>query len=114
MNAITHVDESLAWSYTTMVLCLLGWSLHWLMSWAESWKTARTGIVELAMSNKPAFIMSIVGTVACYIVMPELANFAGINTAELPAGVTNLAALVTGYIADSVVYKLANMAKRVQ
>lgn len=95
----------------TAVICFLGWIAHWLFSWMEAWKTKRQGLIDFVDDNPPAFFFSIVVTVAVYMIGPAIFTVLGI---DLPEGfsdpaVKGVIAFVAGYMADSFIYKVANL-----
>lgn len=96
---------------TTAVLCLLGWALHWLTSWGEAFKANKTSISGYISLNPPAFYVSVLATIAAYLIGPDLLITVGIDLPQT-GGVTLLGAFAVGYFADSAVYKFANLAKK--
>ena len=95
----------------TAVLCVLGWVLHWLMSWREDFKVNKTPLLGYIENNPPAFYISVLATIAAYLIGPDLLSTVGI---ELPTtgGVPLLGAFAVGYLADSAIYKFSNLAKK--
>ena len=103
--------------FATALLCTLGWILHWLGSWGEAWKKERKGLIDFIDDNPPAFWFSLIATVAVYLLGPTtivavLSTF-GVT---LPPAFDNqvvklLFAFVAGYMADSIVYKISNLAQ---
>lgn len=95
----------------TAVLCVLGWALHWLTSWGEEFKANKLPLSGYIEKNPPAFYVSVLATIAAYLIGPELLTTVGI---EIPktGGVQLLGAFAVGYFADSAVYKFANLAKK--
>lgn len=98
----------------TAVLCFLGWAAHWFASWGEMWKTQRKSLVDFIDDNPPAFWFSLTATIAVYLIGPSILPAMGVT---LPAqlngdGVRLIAAFGAGYMADSVVYKVANLIKK--
>lgn len=95
----------------TAFLCLLGWALHWLTSWGEAFKANKTSLRGYIETNPPAFYVSVLATVAAYMIGPDLLTTVGI---DLPTtgGVKLLGSFAVGYFADSAVYKFANLAKK--
>jgi hypothetical protein len=96
----------------TAVLCLLGWALHWLTSWGEAFKADKTSLSGYIAANPPAFYVSVLATIAAYMIGPDLLTMIGV---DLPTtgGVKLLGSFAVGYFADSAVYKFANLAKKV-
>ena len=97
----------------TGLLCLLGWLTHWMASWWEAWKVKKLSLLDFLNENPPAFWFSITATLAVYLIGPAALNSFGV---QLPAamdsdGVALLIAFMLGYMADSIVYKIANVAK---
>lgn len=95
----------------TAVLCLLGWALHWLTSWGEAWKADKTSLYGYIEKNPPAFYVSVLATIAAYMIGPDLLTTVGIDVPD-SGGVKLLGAFAVGYFADSAVYKFANLAKK--
>jgi hypothetical protein len=114
MENIIHSPESFAWSYTTLALCLSGWTLHWLASWGQAWKKSKITMRAYVNENAPVFYFSIIATCSLYIVGPDVLTLVGLDLQHLGSNaastVANLGAFAIGYIADSVVYKLSNIA----
>ena len=116
VQSIVHAPESFAWSYTTLALCLSGWTLHWLASWAQSYKKTKQTLRAYVNENAPIFYFSIIATCSLYIIGPDVLILVGLDLQHLGSGaastVANLGAFAIGYIADSVVYKLASFARK--
>jgi uncharacterized membrane protein len=98
----------------TAVLCFLGWAAHWFASWGEAWKNKRMTLVDFIEDNPPAFWFSLTITLAVYLIGPS--GLAAIGVI-LPPSLANesiglLAAFLAGYVADSIVYKVANLARK--
>lgn len=98
----------------TAVLCFLGWAAHWFASWGEAYKAHKITLLDFIDDNPPAFWFSLTTTVAVYLIGPSIVTAVGI---QLPAALSGtgaglLIAFLAGYVADSLVYKVANLAKR--
>lgn len=116
MNALTKAPEYLVWSWTTLFLCAAGWLTHWLMSWAKSWKANRKGFRDYIDDNPPAFWISVVATVACYVIGPTALPFFGVHLEQMPgataATIANLGAYIIGFGADWLVSSVAKLVGR--
>lgn len=116
-QAVIHMNEDITWSFTTVVLCFLGWLLHWLMGWYESWRQQRVSLLDNILQNIPAFVISVVSTIAMYLIGPGVVAGIGLDLSLLPpqsaATLAKLGAFLGGYMADSLVGKIASMARKV-
>ena len=116
MTVATHGVEYLVWSWTTLLLCSAGWLTHWLMSWAKSWKESRKGFGDFINDNPPAFWVSVVATIACYVIGPSALPFFGIHLEQMPgataATIANLGAYVIGFASDWLVSSVAKLVRR--
>jgi hypothetical protein len=112
------MTNELSWSYVTLFLCFAGWATHWLSSWGEQWRLNKASLKDYYYSNVPAFWFSVIATAALYVVGPGLLPLIGLNMATLPGAtataVANLGALTIGYMADSMMYKIANLVRKVE
>lgn len=98
----------------TAAICFLGWASHWFASWGEQWKTKHQSLMDFINDNPPAFWFSITTTVAVYLIGPSVLPAVGV---VLPAqldqvGVKLITAFAAGYMADSLVYKVANLTRK--
>jgi hypothetical protein len=95
----------------TAILCVIGWLLHWLMSWGEEFKANKTTLRGYVESNPPAFYVSVLATIAAYLIGPDLLTTVGIDLPDT-GGVRLLGSFALGYFADSAVYKFAKLSKK--
>lgn len=117
MNAVTRAPEYLLWSWTTIALCAAGWTSHWLMSWGKRWKKERLGFRAFLQDNPPAFWLSVVATLAFYVIGPQILPFLGVDISAIPKDtasvLANFGAFFLGLSSDWFVYGIATIARRV-
>lgn len=106
-QSITRVPDTFEWSPFTLVMCWLGWLAHLVLSWGERWKRDRVGLTRYIEDDTPSFLLSVVCLPIAYVALPEVLRFFGID-----ATFNNFGAFAAGYMADSVAYKLAGIAKK--
>lgn len=117
METITRAPEYILWSWTTIALCTAGWASHWLMSWGKRWKRERLRLVAFVSDNPPAFWLSVVATLAFYVIGPQILPFLGVDISSIPKDtasvLANFGAFFLGLSSDWFVYGFATMLKRV-
>lgn len=115
-QAITHLNEDITWSHTTIVLCFLGWALHWIAGWGEAWRARRASLIDNITDNIPAFCFSIGATVAVYLIGPGAIASFGLDLSAMPpqmaSTLTKLGAFAAGYMSDSIVAKIASLVRK--
>lgn len=90
------------WSWITVVLCALGFGLHFLSRWAEFWKAVeKIGPWAYVKLDAPGWAAALLATVAAYLVLPEAPSIMG-----SAAGLTPLGAFTAGYMGSSIGAKL--------
>jgi len=99
----------------TAILCLLGWIAHWLANWGEAYKIKRTGLLAFIEDNPPAFWLSLICTVAIYLIGPGVLQTIGVTLPSADQYAMKLGfAFIAGFMADYVVYKWMAMVKKEQ
>ncbi len=113
MNTVTKAPEYLVWSYTTLLLCAGGWLTYWLMAWRREWKLRQATFADFLDDNPPALWISIVATLAMYVIGPSILPIVGLDLATLPGSTAALIANVGSYAiglgSNFLVYKIARM-----
>lgn len=87
--------------YTSALLIFTGYILHFVVSWWERWeKSNRIGVVDFWKSEMPKWIGGFIATFICYLTLPQLGPYVGI---EPPLG-----AAAAGYAASSLMGKVTS------
>lgn len=104
----------MSYAHDTALICLLGWLAHWLASWGEAYKVRKCSLIDFIDDNPPAFWFSVIVTPAVYLIGPSILPALGVQMpAALDAtGLRLIVAFLAGYVADSVVYKIANLIRK--
>lgn len=99
-QAITHVEEQLYWSWTTLLCLAIGWASHMLLKIIQ-WQAATGNKVPIRVylsASKLVTVFSLLMAVGLYIVLPELGGYFNLNWLAM----TPLSALLIGFNSDSV------------
>lgn len=85
--------------YLSALLIFCGYLLHFIASWWERWEgTARIGLIAFWRSEMPKWIGGFLATFVCYLTLPQLGPYVGV---EPPLG-----AAAAGYAASSLMGKI--------
>jgi len=103
----------MTYEFDTAVLCLLGWLLHWLGSWGEARKVTKIDLVKYVQATPATFWFSVIATLAIYLMGPGILPSIGIDLPDSP-GIKLLGSFLVGYSADSIVYKVAALLRKVE
>jgi hypothetical protein len=105
---------NMTYTFSTALLCFLGWASHWFASWGEAWKTEHKSLIDFLDDNPPAFWFSLSTTLAVYLLGPSALIAIGIKLPDPldTEGLKLVVAFAAGYMADSVVYKIANFVRK--
>jgi len=97
------------WSWITLLMCALGFALHFLTRWAEFWQTGeKIGPWRYAQLDPPGWAAALLATVAAYLILPEAPAILG-----AAVGLTPLGAFTAGYMGSSIGAKLPALFGRV-
>lgn len=87
---------------TELFMAAAGFLLHFLSRYGEHWRTAaKLSPVAYVALDWPGWLSALVGTIACYVALPELGPLFG-----MPITMTPLGALTVGYMGSSLAAKL--------
>jgi hypothetical protein len=80
MNQIRYLGDSFGWSISTLLMCLIGQSVHWLMSYSRARKASKavgTPMPSLWLywyGDWPTTLASFLIVFAGYFMLPEIAT----------------------------------------
>jgi hypothetical protein len=103
-QAITRLDDQLAWSPITLAMCFAGWAISLISEWGVKWNLTRICFKDYLHDNVPRVIIGALSVATCYVLIPEL-----IDTFHLEMRMNNLGAFITGLSADVIVHRIRGL-----
>lgn len=95
-----------------IMLCLCGLVLHFLMHWWEVWRNeGPVSPVAYSKRNIPMWLIAIVGSVSCMLMLTSLPAFFGLAEATSPMlePMLQVLAFCSGYMGSSIVVRVARI-----
>lgn len=93
-----------------IILCLLGFVVHFCMRWGEYWRTkAQIAPWTYSLHDLPGWVTSVAATVALMMLLQSLPRILGLPPEVASSNLMDALAFVVGYSGSSIAAKVPAM-----